>query len=70
MQLNVKGKNLEVSESIRSYVERRLQKLDRRVHELTEVEIELAVDTIRQYSPVKIKVVTPTEGQPLDHDIL
>jgi putative sigma-54 modulation protein len=44
MQLHVKGKNLEVSDSIRSYVERKLQKLDRRVHELTEVEIELAVE--------------------------
>jgi putative sigma-54 modulation protein len=44
MQLHVKGKNLEVNDSIRSYVERRLQKLDRRVHELTEVEIELAVE--------------------------
>ena len=44
MQLHVKGKNLEVSDSMRTYVERRLQKLDRRVHELTEVEIELAVE--------------------------
>ena len=44
MQLHVKGKNLEVNESTRSYVERKLQKLDRRVHELTEVEIELAVE--------------------------
>ena len=44
MQLHVKGQNLEVNDSIRSYVERRLQKLDRRVHELTEVEIELAVE--------------------------
>ena len=44
MQLHVKGKNLEVSDSIRSYIERKLQKLDRRVHELTEVEIELAVE--------------------------
>ena len=44
MQLHVKGKNLEVNDSIRSYVERRLQKLDRRVHELTQVEIELAVE--------------------------
>lgn len=35
-----------------------------------EAEVELAVDTIRQYSPIKIKVVTPAEGQPLDHDIL
>ena len=44
MQLHVKGKNLEVNDSMRSYVERRLQKLDRRVHELTQVEIELAVE--------------------------
>ena len=44
MQLHVKGKNLEVNDSIRSYVERKLKKLDRRVHELTEVEIELAVE--------------------------
>src|SRR5690242_11615010 len=44
MQLHVKGRNLEVSDSIRSYVERKLQKLDRRVHDLTEVEIELAVE--------------------------
>ena len=42
MQLHVKGKNLEVNDSIRSYVERKLRKLDRRVHEQTRVEIELA----------------------------
>ena len=36
----------------------------------SEDEVELAVDTIRQYAPIKIRVVTPTEGQPLDHDIL
>ena len=44
MQLHVKGKNLEVNDSIRSYAERRLRKLDRRVHESTRVEIELAVE--------------------------
>jgi ribosome hibernation promoting factor len=44
MQLHVKGKNLEVSDSMRAYVERKVQKLDRRVHDLTEVEIELAVE--------------------------
>ena len=36
----------------------------------SEDEIDLAVATIRQYAPIKIKVVAPTEGQPLDHDIL
>ena len=44
MQLDVKGKNLEVNDSIRSYAERKLRKLDRRVHELTRVEIELTVE--------------------------
>jgi putative sigma-54 modulation protein len=42
MQLHVKGKNLEVNESIRSYAERRLRKLDRRLHDSTVVELELA----------------------------
>jgi putative sigma-54 modulation protein len=44
MQLHVKGKNLQVSESIRDYVERKLSKLDKQVHELTRIEIELAVE--------------------------
>ena len=44
MQLHVKGKNLEVSDSIRKYAERKLAKLDRQLHELTQVEIELAVE--------------------------
>src|SRR3954468_1866478 len=44
MQLHVKGKNLEVSDSIRSYAERKLAKLDKQLHELTRVEVELAVE--------------------------
>jgi ribosome hibernation promoting factor len=44
MQLHVKGKNLEVSESIHAYVERKLAKLDKHVHELTRIEVELAVE--------------------------
>ena len=44
MQLHVKGRNLEVNDSIRDYAERKLRKLDRRVHEQTQVEIELAVE--------------------------
>ena len=44
MQLHVKGKNLEVNDSLRSYAERRLRKLDRRLHDSTLVEVELAVE--------------------------
>src|SRR6201997_5933080 len=44
MQLHVKGRNLEVHDSIRSYAERKLRKLERRVHDSTRVELELAVE--------------------------
>jgi putative sigma-54 modulation protein len=47
MQLHVKGKNLEVSDSIRSYAERKLGKLDRQLKRSVaevEVEVELAVE--------------------------
>jgi putative sigma-54 modulation protein len=44
MQLHVKGKNLEVNDSIRTYAERKLRKLERRVHDSTRVELELAVE--------------------------
>jgi ribosomal subunit interface protein len=44
MQLHVKGKNLEVNDSLRSYAERKLGKLERRVHDSTRVELELAVE--------------------------
>jgi putative sigma-54 modulation protein len=44
MQLQIKGKNLDVSESIRSYAEKKLGKLDRTVHDDARIEIELAVE--------------------------
>ena len=44
MQLHVKGKNLEVSDSIRDYAERKLAKLEKQLHPTTRVEVELAVE--------------------------
>jgi putative sigma-54 modulation protein len=44
MRLHVKGKNHEVSEPIRRYAEAKLGKLDRQLHELTQVELELCVE--------------------------
>src|SRR5262249_8120321 len=41
MELQVKGKNLDVSESIRSYAERKLAKLEKQLHEGVRVEVEL-----------------------------
>ena len=44
MRLQVKGKNLEVSETMREYAEHKLGKLDRQLHDLTLVEVELSVE--------------------------
>jgi len=42
MRLQVKGKNVEVTPSIRAYAERKLGKLDRQLADSTQVEVELS----------------------------
>jgi putative sigma-54 modulation protein len=44
MELQVKGKNLDVSDAIRSYAEKKLGKLDKQLSKLARVEVELAVE--------------------------
>jgi putative sigma-54 modulation protein len=44
LRLQVKGRNLEVSDSIRSYAEQKLRKLDKQLGDTTLVELELAVE--------------------------
>ncbi|HUQ21451.1 MAG TPA: ribosome-associated translation inhibitor RaiA [Gaiellaceae bacterium] len=44
MRLQVKGRNVEVSDSIRSYAEEKLGKLERQLADPTEVELELAIE--------------------------
>ncbi len=42
MRLSVKGKNLDVSEAVRTHAERKFAKLSKLVPELAEVEVELS----------------------------
>jgi putative sigma-54 modulation protein len=44
VRLQVKGKNVEVTDSIREYAEEKLSKLDRQLADPTRVELELAVE--------------------------
>src|SRR3954451_22481389 len=44
MRLQVKGKNVEVSDAIRSYAEEKLGKLERQLADPTRVELELTVE--------------------------
>jgi len=42
MRLQVKGKNVEITSSLRTYAESKLAKLDKQLAELTQVEVELS----------------------------
>jgi ribosome hibernation promoting factor len=44
VKLQVKGRNLEVTDAIRSYAQEKLGKLDRQLHDPTRVELELMVE--------------------------
>src|SRR2546423_868297 len=44
MRLQVKGKNLDVSDSIRTYAEDKLRKLERQLADPTQIELELSIE--------------------------
>ena len=44
MELQIKGRNLEVSETMREFAQRKLAKLDRQLRPTTRIELELAVE--------------------------
>jgi ribosome hibernation promoting factor len=65
MRLQVKGKNVEVSDTIRRYAEEKMRKVDRQLHELAEVELELRVEknpsiAANQVAEVTVRTKGPT----------
>jgi putative sigma-54 modulation protein len=65
MRLQVKGKNHEISDTIRRYAEEKMQKLDRQLHELAEVELELRVEknpsiALNQVAEATVRTKGPT----------
>jgi ribosome hibernation promoting factor len=58
MRLQVKGKNVEVSEAIRTYAEEKLGRLERQLADPTRVELELAVEKNPSISANHVAEVT------------
>lgn len=58
MQLQVKGKNLEVSDSIRDYAEEKLGKLKKQLSDPARVELELAVERNRSIADSHVAEAT------------
>jgi putative sigma-54 modulation protein len=66
MRLQVKGKNVELTDSIRSYAEQKLAKLNKQLADEVQVEVELAVEknpSIRANQVAEATVFT--KGHPL-----
>ncbi len=58
MQLIVSGKNLEVSEWLKEYVEKKIGKLDRYLPTLTEARVELALENTKNINQSQVVQVT------------
>jgi putative sigma-54 modulation protein len=58
MQLIISGKNLEVSEGLKDYVEKKVGKLDRYLPTLTEARVELALEKTKNAKQSQVVQVT------------
>ena len=66
MQLNVSGKNLEVTDSLREYVEKKIGRLDRYLPTITDARVELSVENTRAAKDRQVAQVTLRTKQ---HDL-
>src|SRR4051812_36987780 len=65
MRLQVKGKNVEVSEAIRTYAEEKLGRLERQLADPTQVELELAVEKNPSIADNQVAEVTVWTNGPV-----
>ena len=58
MQVNITGKNLEISDTLRKYVEKKIGRLDRYLPNILDARVELAVENTRAAKDSQIAQVT------------
>lgn len=58
MELIIRGRNIEISDYLRQYVEKKIGKLDRYLPDITEARVELATENTRSAGEVQIAQVT------------
>jgi putative sigma-54 modulation protein len=64
MQIEVKGKNLQVTEELREYVERRFDKISKQVSEMATLDVEVADENVPG-DPVAAEAVLHLKGTQL-----
>ncbi len=58
MQVNITGKNLEVSDALREYIEKKIGRLDRYLPNITDIRVELSVENTRAAKDRQVAQVT------------
>ena len=56
MQLNISGHHLDLTDSIKEYVENKLEKLDRHSDQITSINVILTVDKLEQKAEATVHV--------------
>ncbi len=56
MQLNISGKNVEVTEALKTHVHKQFEKISRHLHNMTNVHVILSIDSYRQTAEATINV--------------
>ncbi|SFC03855.1 putative sigma-54 modulation protein [Marinospirillum celere] len=56
MQLNITGHHVELTDALRDYVETKFAKLERHFDQITNVQVTLTVDKLRQIAEATLKV--------------
>lgn len=62
MQLVIKGKNLEISDALRHYVEKKTARLSRFLNDLMTITVELAVEKTKNAEKRQIAQITANDG--------
>ena len=62
MQLIIKGKNMEITDSLREYVQRKLSKLGRHLPTIDEVRVELSTESVKSKDRQVVQVTMRSNG--------
>lgn len=56
MQMNISGKNIEVTEALKTHVHKQFEKISRHLHNMTNVHVILSIDASNQIAEATINV--------------
>lgn len=56
MQMNISGKNIEVTEALKTHVHQQFEKISRHLHNMTNVHVILSIDAHEQVAEATINV--------------